>query len=358
MKASPSAFCLALALRSLCVVRAQDAECGADTVACAAPEELSEADMDVTLLQRGLQLQAQALAAQSSRRQACPTGYVEKAGNIRGGDQFGRVFGNPKDTVEDCADDCNSRDGECLSFEWSPTEKSCYLNKVRDPTEAAHLDFVFCQTQEECTSGSCAVYSDPHVAGFDSFRHHEIPSHLNLAELDNCMDRPIDVNSYGTGDFWLARSDLLQLQGRFVLSKAFVPDHAAVGAVAVGGPFLDGKKLIIGAGSAVTWDGRPFRQGETLDLNLTRGLVRISSLKGPEVDGKPSNVVRAKLPLQVELYFVQFPMYLDTRITLPRHLKVDGECGNFNGVTEDDTEEAVRRRMDGGLQVAAKDVLF
>jgi len=130
--------------------------------------------------------------------------------------------------------------------------------------------------------------------------------------------RPIDVNLYGTGDFWLVKGDLLQVQGRFVLSGEFKPDRAAVGAVAVSGASLDGKQLRIGAGGAVTWDGVALKQDDRVYSSLTQGAVFIRSHKGAPVDGKPNSVVKVQLPHGVELLVVQFKKYLDTKITVPK----------------------------------------
>jgi hypothetical protein len=184
-----------------------------------------------------------------------------------------------------------------------------------------------------------------------------VPTHLALVGTESCASqtRPIDVNSYDTGDFWLLRNDQVRIQGRFVLSKEFVPDRAAVGAVAVGGPFLDGKLLKVGTDKDVTWDGHPV--DSLSDVELTKGRASISSRKGPVVDGKPSNVVDAKLPLGISLTFFQYPKYIDAKITIPTSLIVDGECGNNNGNPADDTEEAIQSRM-GGLHVSTADLLF
>merc|ERR1712107_211703 len=77
--------------------------------------------------------------------QTCPIGYQRKHADIPNGDQFGRGFSNPKATIDLCAADCNQR-AACLSFEFSPSEKQCFLNKVKAPVEnGQHKDFVFCE---------------------------------------------------------------------------------------------------------------------------------------------------------------------------------------------------------------------
>lgn len=75
----------------------------------------------------------------------CPPGYQAVDGDARGGDHFGRGMTNKQDTLELCAEECSGKN-ECLSFEWSPTRKTCNLNKVSVPERHPHfMDFIFCQ---------------------------------------------------------------------------------------------------------------------------------------------------------------------------------------------------------------------
>merc|ERR1719482_1735374 len=47
------------------------------------------------------------------------------------------------DSILGCASDCNARTG-CLSFEYSPSSRNCYLNKMRFPTAVLLGDTLFC----------------------------------------------------------------------------------------------------------------------------------------------------------------------------------------------------------------------
>jgi hypothetical protein len=75
--------------------------------------------------------------------QACPNGYALTPGDVPGGDGFGRGFTNLLESIDVCADDCNGRPA-CLSFEYSPMSKNCYLNTIVTPTSEALGDTLFC----------------------------------------------------------------------------------------------------------------------------------------------------------------------------------------------------------------------
>jgi hypothetical protein len=59
-----------------------------------------------------------------------------------------------------------------------------------------------------------------------------------------------------TGDFWFVKNDWVHVQGRFPFSHEFAPDGAAIGAVAVGGPFLGGRVLLVEPlNGGMDWNG-------------------------------------------------------------------------------------------------------
>lgn len=201
-------------------------------------------------------------------------------------------------------------------------------------------------TSAPCNDDSCRVWGDPHISGFDNSQH-EHPAYLSLLSVGACHGntRPVDVNMYGSGDFWLVRSPEVRIQGRFVFSKDFVPDRAAVGALAIGGRILDGKLLAVEPmNGRVTWDGHPVGEAP-LNANTTLGSLHVSSHKGPH----GSSVLEVQLPKNARLKVVRFKRYLDTMITLPKNVGkgADGLCGNRNGKPEDDTEKHVAKRMHG-----------
>lgn len=382
-------FNLALALSFM--MHVHGAACGNDSEACAAVDEASQ----IEFLQTSHSINALEVAHAKGDRfetafcasglsTSCSNSYctVTCAGNVLYQDMYCPMGISNSCSNGDCTITCKggivdapTSSGVCDRYQCSGGIQTSCSNGLCDlscggdefcsdlycpdgiSTSCSNGDCIIdCRGGTGCQGPSCAVFADPHVVGFDSFHGHHLPSHMSLIGQSGCENRPINVNAYDTGDFWLVRNNQVKIQGRFVLSGDFKPDKAAVGSVAVGGPFLDGKKLLVGPQGSIMMGGSPLEQG-SLSLNLTSGSVHISSFKGPRLYGKPTNIVDAKLPLGVYLHFVQFPNHVDTRISLPHGLKVDGECGNDNGVAEDDTEEAVDKRM-GGLKVDAADKLF
>jgi len=84
-----------------------------------------------------------AVAMQLDALGTCPLGYAFLPGDVPGGDFFGRGFSNEVDTIANCAADCTGRHA-CLSFEYSPASKNCYLNKVGQPSAANVGSFILC----------------------------------------------------------------------------------------------------------------------------------------------------------------------------------------------------------------------
>merc|ERR1740130_2625149 len=203
---------------------------------------------------------------------------------------------------------------------------------------------------------SCEVWADPHVSGFDNTEN-QGPSSLALLQKDKTLKnvlqrtavgmtsfvgRPVDVNAYESGDFWLVKSQPIYIQGRFRLSGEFKPDRAAIGAVAIGGPFLKKHKLIVEPlDGQVTFDGKP----------LEDGVFQFHQDVVIKVYQDGHGGVEAQLPMNVKLLFRRMAKHVDVKITMPK-IKggVDGECGNNDGIAENDDEEAVQSRM-GAMMV-------
>merc|ERR1740130_122616 len=210
---------------------------------------------------------------------------------------------------------------------------------------------------------SCEVWADPHVSGFDNTEN-QGPSSLALLQKDKTLKnvlqrtavgmtsfvgRPVDVNAYESGDFWLVKSQPIYIQGRFRLSGEFKPDRAAIGAVAIGGPFLKKHKLIVEPlDGQVTFDGKP----------LEDGVFQFHQDVVIKVHQDGHGGVEAQLPMNVKLLFRRMAKHVDVKITMPK-IKggVDGECGNNDGIAENDDEETVQSRM-GAMMVDDNMLLF
>ena len=76
----------------------------------------------------------------SGLQPACPFPYTYQAGDVEG--QGFRSF-TSVDKISSCAGHCENTNG-CCSFEFSPREESCHLNKECEPTHGVYKDFTFC----------------------------------------------------------------------------------------------------------------------------------------------------------------------------------------------------------------------
>ena len=207
---------------------------------------------------------------------------------------------------------------------------------------------------EDCTAGECEIWADPHVSGFDSTASGPIA-------LRAARDDPnFDVNVYDVGDFWLVRSDRMHIQGRYRLAEEFGPDKAGVGAIAVGGPFLDGNKFIVEPkDGTVTWNGEVLAQNSEFTWDTAKGPVKAwTYVDAAHVEGSAPSGVTINMPDGVQLKVRRFNQHLDAKIVMRKSAGViDGQCGNFNGDAEDDTTDHVSERM-GSLTVLASELLF
>jgi len=71
-----------------------------------------------------------------------------------------------------------------------------------------------------------------------------------------------------------------------------------------------------------------------------------------------ADTVEAKLPMGVTLLLRRLNKHVDVKITMPEIPGgVDGECGNYDGISENDGEESIQARMDS-LMIDKASLLF
>jgi len=225
---------------------------------------------------------------------------------------------------------------------------------------AGRSDLVEHTDYTDCGAGSCEVWADPHVSGFDNAA--KGPMSLMRGHLSTFDGQPLDVNNYETGDFWLLKSASVHIQARYRLSDEFDGNHSAVGAVAVGGPFIGNSKLIIEPKTgSVEWNGRQLGENSKFVLGDASMPVVFRSWTSPDSLGSVTSMpseVGVNLPLGVFLRVRRYDTHLDLKITAQRNLGVvDGQCGNFNGDAKDDLLDQISGRMHG-LTVAPDELLF
>merc|ERR1719384_538781 len=131
-------------------------------------------------------------------------------------------------------------------------------------------------------SGTCVVWGDPHILTFDKKR----------------------VDFYTQGQYWLVKSATVQIQG------LYKPTHATSGlsvmkAIAFGGPFLKGHKLVIETQNA-NFDGKPILGGFPSDYdNGPLGINVHYNSQGSTMqngrEGKAMHVVHLQLPRNVNV---------------------------------------------------------
>eukprot|EP00971_Amphidinium_carterae_P301990 5999731-Amphidinium_carterae.1 len=181
------------------------------------------------------------------------------------------------------------------------------------------------------TTAYCTIFGDPHVRSFDE---------LHAAYMEE-------------GDVWLVKNKHVFIQGRFARAKKGVQRSFLVGVV-VGGPFLDGNTLTIGAGNEhASWNEEQILHsmntsfhrkinGEDVEASFLEKARTINNAR------RATRGVRARLPGGVTLHIDHFDEWLGLKIMQKHELEggQDGVCGNFNGRLKDDKLQALASRMD------------
>mmetsp|Transcript_62138 Transcript_62138/g.115289 ORF Transcript_62138/g.115289 Transcript_62138/m.115289 type:complete len:359 (+) Transcript_62138:93-1169(+) len=191
-------------------------------------------------------------------------------------------------------------------------------------------------------AAECSVHGDPHITGFDQ-------REVSLLNTDGNGQDFVDV--YGSGAYWLVKSDLISVQAMY--DKVYYPhsrqslNHTYMTALAVGGSFLKGHTLRIEpANGEVLWTGHKERQSilssASSDFTDSQELVEASSHRSLPEESKSGTEVHLHftLPRGVELHVDRFDKHLDMKVSMDRSAAgpgdVIGQCGNFNGNGEDD----------------------
>lgn len=227
--------------------------------------------------------------------------------------------------------------------------------------------------------GVCVVYQDPHIDGFDNPNQGPFLTRVSifdskhkvslLAGVWNSKGETTwanegepnhDVNVYDQGDFWLVKNDLVQIQGRYNISAEFGGNHSGLAALAIGGAVLGGGKMLVEPkiGSVVVF-GERVRPVQDFVKHTEAGPVRARTYYNAFTEGGVAPYgVDITLPSNIFLQIRRYNTHLDAKITIPRSAgRTDGQCGNFNGDSEDDSLEEVEKRMTS-MSIAREELLF
>jgi len=176
-------------------------------------------------------------------------------------------------------------------------------------------------------ASSCLIWGDPHIDTFDHSR----------------------ADFYGEGIVWLVKSSQVHIQARYKATP-FTNGLAATNAIAIGGPFLGGHVLKVGAmeDGQITWDNNPILTDFPSQFTMPGFGEVVYNGDGNLVDEAQSHLERHIVHVnlrEVHVQVMRWNNHINVRITMKQISGQDGHCGNFNMIADDDTTEQITLRM-------------
>lgn len=201
----------------------------------------------------------------------------------------------------------------------------------------------------------CRVFGDPHIVSFDN-------SHVSLIKAA-MMQSPNGgkINVFENGDFWLVKNLMVSIQGRFMVHANQKRSYLRV--LAVGGPFLQNNTFLLGGygpdGAKVYWNEEEIltTMGSTFKNELIAITYTNNTRLVQDQDRMAKQGFEISLPFSIQMLVNRGKNGLGLEISMPKLPGgQDGECGNFNGDSSDDTAELIADRV--GIQIRPCDLLF
>mmetsp|Transcript_108936 Transcript_108936/g.347782 ORF Transcript_108936/g.347782 Transcript_108936/m.347782 type:complete len:1126 (-) Transcript_108936:303-3680(-) len=257
-------------------------------------------------------------------------------------------------TLQQCQDTCISSAG-CEAVVFAQAGGQCWGRQDIHTSKCQPADAHQTHILRARPWGKCVLMGDPHIIPFDR------PFGPNLEAL-------------AAGDYWLIKSNQLQVQGRFDVTERF-PDDASTTGIAVGGPLVGDHSFVVAylgpamgpAGFRMTWDGKVIFAEQEAQLQDPDGKWDFASVDDdfqaefgkmdPSSWHREARHTIAQGVQKIHSFKFTFKqaslnIYLilgpDNFNTIIEAKKVpgpqDGYCGNFNCNPDDDAVEALKGR--------------
>jgi hypothetical protein len=201
--------------------------------------------------------------------------------------------------------------------------------------------------EQSCTKddlGECVVWGDPHIITFD-LHERRLAQHPQREAFFRTRGWKADqVSIQEEGTFWLVKSSNVHIQGRYESNKTH-PEFTSLGALAVGGPFLDDNALVLRPlMGKVEWNNETILQ--EYPSMFTNKYLTAHYHKDSEIvkNGARGPGVDISLPHGVRLTVNRWTNSMAVKIHMCKEDVMDGQCGNFNHDTKDDVQDEIMSR--------------